>query len=63
MLAALLNALGRDRFAACFKIARHVEVMEAFHNDLTLRPEVEETARPFLDDERVKPYKPTLRLS
>jgi hypothetical protein len=61
VLAELLRAFGEDGFARIFKTTRTVEVTEQFHHDLTLLPEVEAAARPFLDDETIKPYKPTVR--
>ena len=62
-LGKLIRALGPDEFRRVFKVERWAEVSETFHSDFTLRPEVQETALPFVDEEVIRSYKPTLRLA
>lgn len=61
LLAKLIEALGPAKFAASFSVKQFAEVTEAFHGDFTLKPAVEAKARPFMESEIVKAYKPTLR--
>ncbi len=61
LLAKLIEALGPEKFAASFAVKQFAEVTEAFHTDFTLKPEVEAKARPFMEMEALKAYKPTLR--
>ena len=51
-----------ERFAQWFKVTRSFAPTQAFHNDYALRPDVEAKARPFVDDETIKPYAPSVKV-
>lgn len=63
VLRALIAALGPARFAECFTVKKSVAVTETFHHDFTLKPEVEAKARDFMDQDIIKPYKPSLKVA
>ena len=50
-----------ERFAALFSTTQTFTATRAFHEDYTLRPDVEARARPFVEDETVKPYAPSVK--
>ena len=60
-LESLIGAIGADKFQEWFEIERKVLPSEMFHTDMTMRPEVQATAQPFIDMGVIKPYKPTIR--
>lgn len=62
LLGKLIAALGPEEFAKAFAVKQVIEVGEAFHSDFTLNPEIEAKARPFMDTEAIKAYKPSLRV-
>jgi hypothetical protein len=61
LLGKLIKALGPKVFARSFTVKQFAEVTETFHNDFTLKAEVEAKAGPFLEREALKAYKPSLR--
>ncbi len=61
LLGKLIEALGPEKFAGSFAVKQFAEVTETFHTDFTLKSDVEAQARPFMDTEAIKPYKPALR--
>jgi hypothetical protein len=61
-LARLIEAMGPE-FAARFTVARTVKPTEEFHRDYTLRADVQEKARPFVETEVIKANKPSLRIA
>ena len=60
-LNALIKAVGPEEFAKRFKVDRTFAVTEAFHHDVTLKPEVAEKAAPFMASEIVKHYTESLK--
>lgn len=58
----ILGAIGPGRFAAAFQVKQVFKVSEAFHNDYTLKPEIQERAAGLIEDQTIKPYKATLRV-
>jgi hypothetical protein len=38
-------------------------VQDAFHNDFTTRSEVQELAQPFFEEQTIRPYSPSLKVS
>jgi hypothetical protein len=62
VLEKLLEALGPEFFAMHFDVKRDLVVQEAFHHDYSVRVEVQETAQPFLDEETIRPYSPSLKV-
>ncbi len=59
----LLEKLGEERFRALFNVTSEVVVTDAFYDDWTLKPSVEEKARGLIDEGLIRPYKPTLRVA
>lgn len=58
---ALLMEHYGERFAALFSTTQTFTATRAFHDEYTLRPEVEAKAQPFIEDETVKPYAPGVK--
>lgn len=61
ILKRLLDAFG-DEFGDVFTVKNTAVVTEEFHRDLAMKPAIEKKAQPFLDDDRIKPYSPTVRI-
>jgi hypothetical protein len=62
VLTKLVESLGGEFFAANFDVRRDLIVKDAFHNDYSCRPEVTELAQPFLDEQTIRPYAPSLKV-
>ena len=62
VLSRLIDALGGDFFAEHFEVKRDLLVQEAFHNDYSIRPEVQAIAEPFIDEQTIRPYSPSLKI-
>lgn len=63
VLTALIERLGPEFFQEHFAVRRDLVVTDVFHNAYTTKPDVQETAKPFLDDQTIRPYAPSLRIS
>ncbi len=61
-LTKLLDALGEDEFSAHFDVRRDLVVNDAFHNDYSTRAEVQAVAQPFMDEQTIRPYAPSLKI-
>jgi hypothetical protein len=57
----LLGALGPGEFAARFNVTRSVVPTEEFHRAVTLDRAVADKAAPLLEQQIIRPYKPSLR--
>ena len=62
VLTKLVEALGVDFFQAHFGVKRDLLVQDAFHNDHSTRPEVQAAAQPFIDEQTIRPYSPSLKI-
>jgi hypothetical protein len=62
VLCKLLESLGQDFFAEHFDVRRDLIVKDAFHNDYSTREEVQAIAEPFIDEQTIKPYAPSLKI-
>ena len=63
VLTQLVSALGADFFREHFEVRRDLLVLSAFHNDYTTRSEVQELAQPFFEEQTIRPYSPSLKVS
>jgi hypothetical protein len=63
VLTELVSALGPEFFQAHFDVRRDLLVQDAFHNDFTTRSEVQELAQPFFEEQTIRPYSPSLKVS
>jgi hypothetical protein len=61
VLQELVEAIGADKFNAWFTALQVIEVTESFHTDVTLKPAIEEKAKPLIESEIIKPYKASFR--
>lgn len=59
----LLDKLGPETFQKHFTVRRDLLVQPVFHNEYTTRADVQETASPFMMDNTIKPYAPSLKVS
>lgn len=62
LLEDIMKAIGPARFAQAFQVKQVFKPSEAFHTDYTLRPEIEARAAELVQDQTIKPYKPSLRV-
>ena len=62
VLIRLVETLGPEFFAAHFDVKRDLLVQEAFHNDYSTRADVAEVAQPFIDEQTIRPYSPSLKI-
>lgn len=63
VLTALIEKLGPVFFAQHFAVTRDLEVAEAFHNAYTTDASVQAIAKPFIDDQTIKPYSPSFKVA
>jgi hypothetical protein len=63
VLTRLIEALGGDFFQANFDVKRDYLVDASFHNDYSTKPEVQAIAQPFIDEQTIRPYSPSLKIS
>jgi len=62
VLAEMIEKLGPEFLAQHFDIRRDMSVTEAFHHGYSTDPIVREQAKPFIDDQTIKPYAPSLKI-
>jgi hypothetical protein len=58
-----IEALGAEFIARHFDIRRDLAVRPTFHPAYLTRPEISAAAKPFLDDQTIKPYKASLKVT
>lgn len=63
VLTRLVEALGADFFAAHFDVKRDLLVQETFHHEFSCRKEVQVVAQPFMDEETIRAYSPSLKVT
>jgi hypothetical protein len=58
----LIARLSPEFFAANFDVKRQLLVQEAFHNSFSVNPAVQAIAQPFIDEETIRAYSPSLKV-
>lgn len=62
VLSRLLEAIGPEYFAEVFDVRRDLAVRDVFHNEYCTRADVQAIAQPFMDEQTIRPYSPSLKI-
>ena len=62
VLEKLLELIGPEFFAEVFDVRRDLIVKDVFHNEYSTRADVQAIAQPFMDEQTIRPYSPSLKI-